>query len=148
MTESASPALPFRVTERTRWEDVDLAGIMRYSAYTRLVDVVEAELWRAAGTGVVDLVERLHVWLPRRVLHLEYHAPARFDDLLELRAGITAVGTSSLTLAVEAWSADGRVRHASATMVLVCVTHDTLEKRPLPDELRERVDEFRVTSDE
>ena len=60
MTPSADvPAAPFRVRERVRWEDIDLAGIMRYSAYTRFHDVAEAELLRAAGVPTLVILERL-----------------------------------------------------------------------------------------
>ena len=134
---------PFRVSERVRWEDVDLVGVVRYSAFTRLYDVAEAELWRAAGTSATDLIERLGIWLPRKVLHLEFHAPARFDALIDVRIAVTAIGTSSLTLEGEMWSADGATRHASYRVVLVCV--DSLfNKYALPMEVHERLAPFRV----
>ena len=143
----AVPSFPFRVQERVRWEDVDLVGIVRYSAYTRLYDVAEAELWRAAGTGALDVIERFGLWLPRKVLHVEYHAPARFDDLLELRAGIAAVGTSSLTLLVEAWSADGATKLATVRVVVVAVDATSMTARPIPDELRAQVAPFLLRAD-
>ena len=136
MTPSAdAPAAPFRVRERVRWEDIDLAGIMRYSAYTRFHDVAEAELLRAAGVPTLVILERLGLWLPRRALHLEYHAPVSFDAELEIRLWIAAVGRTSLTLAGELWSADGATHHASWQLVLVCVDSKTGEKREVPEEL-------------
>lgn len=132
-TEPAAPAVPFRVRERVRWADVDLVGIMRYSAYTRFLDVAEAELLRAIALPVPVLRDDHGVWLPRRVLHVEYHAPAAFDAELEVRLWVTAIGTSSLTLAGEVWSADGATRHATISVVLVAVDVGTLAKRPLPD---------------
>lgn len=138
-TSDAAPSFPFRVHERVRWEDVDLVGIIRYSAYTRLFDVAEAELWRAAGTGALDVIERFGLWLPRKLLEVEYHAPARFDDLLELRAGIAAVGRSSVTLLVEVWSADGATKHATVRVVAVAVDAASMTPRPVPDALRTQV---------
>src|SRR5688500_36280 len=70
---------PFRLRARVRWEDVDLVGIVRYSAFPRFHDAVEAEMLRAAGHPIPMIVETLGVWLPRRVLHVEYFAPVRFD---------------------------------------------------------------------
>jgi acyl-CoA thioester hydrolase len=152
MSSSASPAaspheavsLPFRVRERVRWEDVDLAGIMRYSAYTRFHDVVEAELLRAAGWTAVTIVDRLGMWLPRRVLHFEYHAPALFDAELEARLWIASIGGTSLTLAGELWSADAGTRHAAWHLVLVCVDATSGAKRPVPDELARALAPFRM----
>ena len=40
---------PFEVVEHVRWADVDLAGIMRFSAVPRFVELAEQELMRAAG---------------------------------------------------------------------------------------------------
>lgn len=132
-------AFPFRCTERVRWEDVDLAGIVRYSAYTRMLDVAEQEMWRAAGTSAVDVVERFGIWLPRRALQIEYHAPARFDDLLELRAGVLGVGNSSLTLLVDAWSSDGATHLATIRVVVVAVEAETMRPRPISPDLLELI---------
>lgn len=145
-TASAAGA-PFRVSERVRWEDVDLAGVMRYSAYTRLYDVAEAELWRAVGTSIPDLIERVGIWLPRKALHLEYHAPARLDDLIEIRLAVAAIGSSSLTLEGELWSADGATHHASLRVVLVCVDV-TFVKYALPMEVRDRLAPYRIARGE
>ncbi|WP_158508874.1 acyl-CoA thioesterase [Gemmatirosa kalamazoonensis] len=118
---SAVPAHAFEFAERVRWEDVDLVAIVRYSAYTRLLDVVEAELFRAAGLAHPAMLDRHGIWLVRRVLHLEYHAPAHFDDLLRLRAWIGRVGRTSLTLHVAVFDDAGERLHAAGHLVLVAV---------------------------
>lgn len=142
---SAAPgSFPFSCTERVRWEDVDLAGIVRYSAYTRMLDVAEQEMWRTVGLSAVNVVERFGIWLPRRALQVEYHAPARFDDLLELCAGVAAVGNSSLTILVDAWSADDAVHHATIRVVLVAVEAELMHPRPLPEELRKMIAPLRM----
>lgn len=135
---------PFRIPERVRWEDVDLAGVMRYSAYTRLFDAAEAELLRAAGMPIGEVAEQLGVWMPRKLLNVEYFAPARFDDALEIRAWVAGVGSTSLTLAGEVWSGDGAVRHAAITVVLVCVDRDGFTKRPWPEKLVAAISPFRL----
>ena len=134
---------PFRLRERVRWEDVDLVGIMRYSAYPRFHDAAEAELLRAAGYPIPAVIDVLGVWLPRRVLHVEYLAPVRFDVEVEVRLWVAAVGGSSITLAGELWSADGRVRHAAWHVVLVCVDGASLAKRPVPEALLQALERFR-----
>ena len=136
-------AAPFRLRERVRWEDVDLVGIMRYSAFPRFHDAVEAELLRAAGYSIPAVIETLGVWLPRRVLHVEYLAPVRFDVEVEARLWVAAIGGSSLTLAGELWSDDGAVRHAAWHVVLVCVDGGTLAKRAVPGELAQALAPFR-----
>ena len=140
-----APEYPFCITERVRWEDVDLVGITRYSAFTRMLDVAEQELWREAGMTVLQVMDEFNIWLPRRNLQIDFLAPARFDDLLELRAGVSTVGTTSLTLRVEVWSADGAAHHATVTVVIVAVSAQGMVKQALPDSLRERVERYRVS---
>ena len=134
---------PFRLRERVRWEDVDLVGIMRYSAYTRFHDAVEAEMLRAAGRPIPAIIDTLGVWLPRRVLHVEYLAPVRFDVEVEARLWVAAIGRSAITLAGELWSDDGLVRHAAWHVVLVCVDGGTLAPRPVPEALVAALARFR-----
>ncbi|HKG90749.1 MAG TPA: thioesterase family protein [Gemmatimonadaceae bacterium] len=126
---------PFSVSERVRWADVDLVGIMRYDAYTRFLDVAESDMLRSVGLSVPKIAERYDVWLPRKVLHVDYHAPARLDDLLAVRAWIGHVGTSSIKLKFEIADAETGAPRASAHFFLVCVGRADLQKRPLPAEV-------------
>jgi acyl-CoA thioesterase FadM len=35
----------YRVQQRVRWSDIDASGIILWSAYTRLVDLLDIEIW-------------------------------------------------------------------------------------------------------
>lgn len=130
-----------RLAERVRWADVDLVGIMRFSAFTRLVELAEQELMREIGAPFSEIFSAPQFWLPRRQLQIEYFAPARIDDLLELEVFISHMGETSMVYQVDIFH-ENRRRVASASMVVVCVTVDTFEKMSLPDEWRERLAPF------
>ena len=130
-----SVGAPVVAADRVRWGDVDYARIVRYDAFARFYDLGEAELLRAAGYSMLRVVERFGVLLPRKVLHAEFFAPARLDDLLAVRAWIGHVGSSSLKLEFEITDADSGSPRASAHFVLVCVGRTDLQKRPLPAEV-------------
>lgn len=139
---TAPPAVPagaFEVTERARWEDADLVGIVRYSAYTRLLDVAEAELFRTAGLAHPRVQAAYGIWLVRRVLHLEYFAPARFDAELRVATWLAHAGASALTLGLAVRDAGGAVTHAAGHVVVVAVDEATLAKAALPDDLVARL---------
>jgi acyl-CoA thioester hydrolase len=80
-------------SDRIRWSDVDPLGIIRYDTYVRLLEIGETELFRAAGMPYAVIREQLGVWLPRRRLAFEYHAPARLDDTVAIHAFFSAWAT-------------------------------------------------------
>jgi acyl-CoA thioester hydrolase len=137
-----SEGCPFVLEERVRWADVDLVGIMRFSAFTRLVEMAEQELLRAAGLPFSDIFDAPEVWMPRRALTIEYFAPARLDDRLRLVAFVSRMGETSLTLNVDVYAVDGGALVAGAAMTVVCVTAATFTKRPLPNEVRQKLAPF------
>lgn len=129
----------FSTREFVRWADVDLAGIMRYDAYLRLVDVAETDFFRAIGAPIGAMAEHLGVWLPRKTMRLDFHAPARLDDALRLEVSVPRVGRTSLVFRVDVVSADDGAPRATAELVLVCVGKEDFAKRPLPAELVAKV---------
>jgi len=129
---------PFVVHEYVRWGDVDIVGIIRYDAYLRFFELAESELLRAVGLQYHDMVARHSMTLPRKVMHAEFITPARLDERLEVRTYVSAVGRTSLTLNFDMFAKDGTAR-AKGYLVVVAVDVATLEKRPLPREVIERL---------
>ena len=143
MTDKA----PFVTSDYIRWEDIDLAGIARYSAYTRFLDIAETDLYRSLGTPLSKLHAKYKVWLPRKVMHLEYFAPARLDDQVVIVAYFSNIGRTSVTMNVDIFRDDRRTLIAASHLVLVCV--DTaLAKLPLPPEFRELVERHIMSTEE
>ncbi len=132
---------PFIISEYVRWGDIDLAGIICYGAYIRFYEMAETEVFRAAGLPFKDLFERYDIWLPRRVMHAEFHSPAVLDERLKVITYFSHVGRTSLTINFDVMSADG-VLHATAHQVLVCVSRSTFQKKPLPAEVSRAVEQF------
>ena len=115
-------AHPFITQDRVRWADVDLVGIMRFSAFTRLVENAEQEMLRSVGLSYAKIFEAPTVWMPRRHLTIEYFSPARIDDALSLVTYVSRLGDTSLTVNVDVRLAQRNTLIAAAAMVVVCVT--------------------------
>jgi acyl-CoA thioester hydrolase len=96
MTIRTSGARRHRVQERVRWSEVDASGIILWSAYTRLVELAETELFRAAGFPYATMWDELDIWLPRVQFHVDYRSPARLDDLLDTEIWVARIGRSSI----------------------------------------------------
>lgn len=140
------PDIPFRTSERVRWADVDLVGIMRFSAVTRFVEFGEQELMRAAGLPYRDIFDAPDIWLPRRHLAIDFLSPARIDDLLELEIYLSRLGTSSATMQFDLYGESGRLV-AAAAMTVVCVGTADFRTQPLPEALRRALEPFQATVD-
>lgn len=141
-----SPA-PHLQHEYVRWRDVDPAGIMRYDAFVRMLELGEDELVRTAALPCWDGSGA--IWLPRKVLQFEYHAPCRLGERLAIASYVSRVGTSALTLHADILSDDGRMLRAEGSMVVVAAPREgPMTKVPLPEALRAAVGPWTVAPPE
>jgi acyl-CoA thioester hydrolase len=102
---------------RVRWAEVDMQGIVFNGHYLLYVDVAFTEFWRASGLPTVLQQAEEGRELFARKSTIEYLAPARFDDLLDIGVRCSAIGRSSLTIALEIYRGD--VQLISAEVVYV-----------------------------
>ncbi len=88
---------------RVYYEDTDLAGIVYYANYLKFIERARTEWVRALGVdqGRLKAEEGL-VFAVRRV-EADYLAPARFDDLLEVRTVLHELGGARIELSQEVW---------------------------------------------
>jgi acyl-CoA thioester hydrolase len=138
----------FTVDERVRWSAVDKAGIIFYGAYVRFFELAEMELFRAAGIPYSEVFDRFDVWLPRVHLESSFHYPSRLDDELRVAAYFTRFGTSSLQINFDILHKGAGQLAVTGHEVLVCTTRDTIESRPLPEEMVELMRPYLMTEEE
>ena len=122
----------FRSREFVRWSDVEKAGIICYGSYVRFFEIAETELFRSVGYPYSTMFDELDIWLPRKLLHFEFHHPALLDDLLEVESWIGRVGRTSLQLNFTTYKIDGEDRIVTATGHVVMVATDRVNMRPVP----------------
>lgn len=130
---------PFRHELRVRYGECDPQGIVFNANYLLYFDVAFTELWRAAVGPWLEMVQDGHDAVVAES-HLRFLAPARFDDVITLAAGITRLGSTSITTEIDVMRGDellvaGRLRH-------VCVSTHTWKKAPLPGNIRSGLDRF------
>jgi acyl-CoA thioester hydrolase len=77
-----------------------------------------------------------------RASSIEYLAPARFDDLIEVFIRVSRIGRSSVTYECAAYRAEDDVLMVTAQQTLVLVDLEERRARTIPEELRARVREF------
>jgi acyl-CoA thioester hydrolase len=136
-------AEPFRHRLRVRWSECDLQGVVFYPNYLAYFDHLLTELWREA-VGSYARIQELGIDLVVAEAGIRYRVSARFDEEIELKATISRLGTTSMTMDLTAERvgdgallAEGELRH-------VFVDPRTLQKREMPEQVREQLSRFAV----
>ncbi len=131
---------PFKFSAKTRvgFSDTDAQGIVYYGRYMPYFDLARVEYHRHLDMLRTEPSDRQFVM---RAMTVEYHAPARFDDPIEIDVRVKRIGTSSVTYGFAAYL-EGEALAVTATQTLVLL--DLAERRPcpVPEWWRERIREF------
>ena len=128
-------ALPFRYYLRVRYIECDAQKVVFNSRYSEDVDVSINEFLRAIGVLPEFLEGRVDFQLVKQTV--EWQAPARFDQVLELSIAAVRLGTTSFTIGTTFRIAGQEAPIVTAETVYVLVNAETLTKLALPDSLRE-----------
>jgi acyl-CoA thioester hydrolase len=134
------PRPPFKFSAETRvgFSDTDAQGVVYYGRYMPYFDLARVEYHRQFGQVRPELGDRQFVM---RAMTVEYHAPARFDDPIEVDVRISRIGTSSVTYEFAAYL-DGERLAVTATQTLVLVDLSERKPCPVPDAWRAKIREY------
>ena len=85
---------------RVIYGDTDQMGVVYYANYFRYFEFARSEYFRARGGSYVDVEKGGHR-LPVYEASCNYRAPARYDDLLIIKASISELRRASLIFVYE-----------------------------------------------
>jgi acyl-CoA thioester hydrolase len=130
---------PFKYSALTRvwFSDTDAQGVVYYGRYLPYFDHARTEYHRHLGAPAIHGREFV-----MRASAVEYHAPARFDDLIEAFVRVSRIGTSSMTYECAAYRLPDDTLMVTARQTLVLVDLDARRPTPVPDELRSAIRAF------
>ena len=127
---------------RVYWEDTDGGAIVYYANYLRFLERARTEWLRAQGHSQLALAREPGILFTVVSVHIDYRAPARLDDELEITCAPSAEGAATLRFAQRIYRT-GAARRAEllveAQVRVACVDAATLRPRRLPQFLREAV---------
>jgi acyl-CoA thioester hydrolase len=132
---------PFRHRMRVRWAECDQQGIVFYANYLAYFDIAMTELYRAA-MGSYQAMLDLDVDMVVAEAGIRYRASARFDDELDLVAGLTRIGTTSTTAALSIERAADGVPLVEGELRHVFVDPETLRRCELPASVRAALEPY------
>jgi acyl-CoA thioester hydrolase len=140
---------PFRYAayQRVGFSETDAQGVVYYGRYMPYFDLARTEYHRHLGRldlGPAEFAMRASV--------VEYHAPARFDDLIEVFVRVERIGTTSITydhaayrLADDDGGDENELLMATAKQTLVLLDLAERSPVPVPQAFRDRIAAFQGT---
>jgi acyl-CoA thioester hydrolase len=124
---------------RVYFEDTDAGGVVYYANYLRFVERARTEMLRGAGFDHTRLAAEFGVQMVVRACTVDFIAPARLDDALEVRSTITTMGGASFMIRQEVFlvpSVKSEIKKlVSVEVRLACVDLAFCPKR-LPEPLK------------
>jgi acyl-CoA thioester hydrolase len=133
------PPFKYSAVARVWFSDTDAQGIVYYGRYLPYFDHARTEYHRHLGVSGVWFEGRDFVM---RALNVEYHAPARFDELLEIFVRLARIGRTSATYECAAYRIEDDLLMVVATQTLVLVDVDERRPAEIPPEYRELIRSF------
>ncbi len=123
----------FHHSVRVYYEDTDSGGVVYYANYLKFMERARAEWLRSLGFEQDVLARDPGVVFAVRSVHIDYHRPARFNDLLSVRSRLGEVRRTSLIFIQDIT----RVQEpnellCSGQVRIVCVSTDNFKPKPIP----------------
>ena len=115
---------------RVYWEDTDAGGVVYYANYLKFLERARSEWLRGLGFEQDVLRDREGIVFVVRRVEIDYLAPARFNDALEVSVEPGATGRASLT--VTQAIRRGPTRLAQANVKLACVEAVSFKPARIP----------------
>jgi acyl-CoA thioester hydrolase len=122
---------------RVYYEDTDAAGVVYYSNYLKYMERARTEWLRASGFDQIELAERHGVIFVVRSAAIDYLAPGRFNDELQVTVELIKVGAGQIDLVQRVLRGDALL--AKAAVKVACVARTTMRPTRLPQPLATRI---------
>jgi acyl-CoA thioester hydrolase len=92
---------------RVYYEDTDAGGIVYYANYLKFAERARTEVLRELGVAQRELMEGEGLAFAVRRCTVDYFAPAKLDDELQIHSTVRALGPASLDIEQSIRRSDG-----------------------------------------
>jgi acyl-CoA thioester hydrolase len=123
----------FATRTRVGFSDTDAQGVVYYGRYNPYFDLARAEYLRSLDLLHSDMGGEFVM----RANDVEYFAPARFDDELEIHVRVARLGRTSMTFEFAAFKVPEGTLLVTAHQTLVFIDREARRPIPIPAEYRE-----------
>ena len=135
-------AYEFKIVHRIEFAETDMAGIVHFSNFFRLMEMAEHAFFRSLGFSIHSHAEGRTIGWPRVSASCDYRRPLRFEEEVEIQLMVAEVRSRSLRYRFVFRRTDDRSEVAVGNMATVCatVTNGQLTPLPIPEALRAQLE--------
>lgn len=126
----------FSVPIRVYYEDTDLAGVVYYANYLKFMERARTEYLRKLGFEQDQLIETENVIFAVKNVNIDYHQPARFNQLLDVTANIIELKKVSFLFEQKILHQDDQTLLCSATIRIASLNSNTFKPCAIPASIR------------
>ena len=137
----------FRFTLRVRWSECDAQGIVFNGRYLDYLEIAQSEYYRNLGMLLYDEFQRTYFDTATVKITVEFKAPARVDEFLDIYSRVAAIGSTSMTQHTEIYRDGTDELLTRGETVYVDYDSDKGVARVVPDDVRELVEHFERTGE-
>jgi len=116
---------------RVRYAETDAMGIVHHAVYPVWMELGRSDLLRELGQSYAEWEQR-GVMMSVAEVHVKYRAPARYDELIEVRTHVKEAGRRKVVFAYEVLRDGTRLAEGETVHV---VTGPDGRARVMPDDL-------------
>lgn len=126
---------PFRV----RYSEIDAQAVVFNAHYLTYFDTAITEYFRALGYDYLGEASRTGIDFHTVRSLVEYKAPIRFDEDIEVGVRVAKIGRSSITLALAIFAKNSEDLRATGEIVWVYTDQKTHKTVAVTDALRDMI---------
>ena|SRR5690625_3829837 len=130
---SSGPQQLFSLPTRVYWEDTDAGGVVYHARYVAFMERARTEWMRALGHGQDALRAAHGLVFAVRAMRMDFRAPARLDDVLDVTVALRECRRASLVVD-QAVECDGRLL-LDAQVRLAALDAEGFRPRGIPEAL-------------
>ena len=136
----------FTFTRRVEFAETDMAGIVHFANFYRMMENAEHAFFRSHGFSIHQDFDGRTIGWPRVSASCDFFRPLRFEEAVEVQLLVIEMRARSIRYGFRFWKDEGgeRVEVARGQVVTVSVALDKHAGKmgavPIPDEIRAKVE--------
>jgi len=122
----------FKLQVRVYYEDTDAGGVVYHSNYLKFMERARTEWLRHIGFEQDILIEENEILFAVRHINIDFHKPAHFNELLNVKTHITDQRKASLVFE-QIISNQTEEIICKARIKIACLNYKTMKPEPIPE---------------